>query len=58
MAITSKAILKLLENVIGADGRPRRLKEAIENELLTTLRLSPIQAAEKAEVLESPVREL
>jgi hypothetical protein len=47
--LTPKKILARLEISIGIDGAPRRLLEAIEQELLYKFALSAIEAAEAAE---------
>ena len=52
-----KEVIQRLEQVIGITGSPRRLREAIETELRDHFGLPSIQAAEKAEQMEEPVRQ-
>ena len=47
--MTSKALVDRLENAIGAEGRPRRLISAIDEELRSYFGLLPIQASDRAE---------
>src|SRR3990172_4446233 len=52
-----KDVFQRLEQVIGITGSPQRLREAIETELRDHFGLPSIQAAEKAEQMEEPVRQ-
>ena len=47
-----------LEEIIGIAGDPVRLRTAIERVLLESFNMPPIQALEKAEQFEEPVRNL
>ena len=53
-----KDVLTKLEAVIGVTGGPRRLRSAIELVLQDSFNLLPLQALEKAELLEESVRDL
>lgn len=53
--MTPKALVDRLENVVGLGGAPRRLFSAIERELVDHFGLPPIQASERAEVVEAAV---
>ena len=53
-----KEVLHRLEQAIGIAGAPRRLREAIESELLHHFGVPAIQAAEQAEKLEDTIRQL
>ena len=56
--MTHKALVVRLEQVIGMDGSPRRLRSAIESELADYFGLPSIQASERAELVESAVARL
>src|SRR5437763_8283080 len=53
--MTPKSIVDRLEDVIGAEGAPRRLTSVIETELVAHFGLTSIQAAERAERITSAV---
>ncbi|MGA2672144.1 MAG: restriction endonuclease [Terracidiphilus sp.] len=53
--MTPKSLVDRLENVLGLNGSPRRLRSAIEEELNAHFGLPAIQASESAEVVEAAV---
>ena len=53
-----KEILARLETRIGSTGEPQRLRDVLEDELVNYFGLPSIQAAERAEQWEEPVRRL
>ncbi|GGD86023.1 restriction endonuclease [Caballeronia grimmiae] len=48
-------VIARLEDTIGIDGAPRRLREALEHEFVASFGMAPIAAAEKAEQTEARI---
>lgn len=56
--MNSREVFEKLEYSIGKDGRPQRLRDAIETVVVQYFGLAAIQAAEEAEKLERPVKDM